>query len=98
MNWEGVWFIDGKVSKVTPEGVEVFVPNGHHACDSPHTWRFDSKGEALEQYWDGGTSPIDDMPFEERKIQIEEFERRWQTPDYYEQHNPSYSRGPVWLH
>jgi len=76
VNWEGSYFIDGKVSKITPEGVEVFVPNGDHACNSPNIWQFASKGEALAQYWDGGTCTIDDMPFEERKTTFEEAARK----------------------
>jgi hypothetical protein len=109
MNWEGV-FIDGKVSKVTPEGVEVFVPNGSHACNSPHaprTWRFDSKGEAIEQYWDGGTCTIDDMPFEERKAKLVEAARRRESlhkryPDGSvipaDEPLPPIFDGPFWLY
>jgi len=84
----GGYFIDGKIIKITPSGVEVRIshPNMVFGPWDPilrkHTrsnvWRFDTKGEACDGCGtaDGGPWVIDDLPFTERKTLLKQEEAR----------------------
>ncbi len=80
----GIYYSNGKVVKVTQEGVEVQLARTHVRAgfdNKPirHTmFRFDGQGKALDDF---GTAEygyyfIDDMPFEERKAALLQDERK----------------------
>jgi hypothetical protein len=68
----GWYFSDGRVVKVTPEGVEVHLARNPLPGAAEVTWQFDTKGKTLNGIGtaDGGPYIIDDMPFEERKAEL----------------------------
>lgn len=75
----GVYYANGKVVKVTPEGVEVYLERNPLAGGAV-TWQFDTKGKARDDRHVGtaeyGPYIIDTMPFEERKAELVEAARR----------------------
>jgi hypothetical protein len=78
----GCHYSDGKVVKVTPEGVEVQVAREHRGLNNKgiwtSIWRFDAKRKACDGFGTAEYGPyiIDDMPFEERKAELVEAARR----------------------
>jgi len=84
----GVYYSNGKVVKVTPEGVEVQLARNPLAGIKESIWQFDTKGMARD-YRRVGTAEygpyiIDTMPFEERKAELVEAART------------HYDKGPFW--
>jgi hypothetical protein len=74
----GCYYSNGKVAKVTQEGVEVqLVRNPLPGLDKV-IWQFDTKGKARDGVGTAEYGPyiIDDMPFEERKAELVEAELR----------------------
>ncbi len=85
----GIYYVNGKVTKVAPEGVEVFVPKSNSVRGTDQVWRFDTQGKTSDGA--GGTAEygpwvMDDMPFEERKAQLERNGRKYRgfTPASWE--------------
>jgi hypothetical protein len=73
----GVYYINGKVITVTPEGVEVYVPKSNAVWGTNQVWRFNTEGKTNDGL--GGTAEygpwvIDDNPFAERKAELERAE------------------------
>jgi hypothetical protein len=68
----GCYYSDGKVVKVTQEGVEVQLASNPLPGASKAVWQFDTKGEALNGIGTAecGLYIMDDMPFEERKAEL----------------------------
>jgi preprotein translocase subunit YajC len=71
----GISFFNGKVIKVTPDSTHVEATDpfggGHNLI-----WRFDTQGESNDHRVTGGPWFIDTLPFEVRKVEIEESNRR----------------------
>ena len=68
----GCYYSDGKVVKVTPEGVEVQLARNPLPGAAKAILQFDTKGEALNGIDTAECGPyvIDDMPFGERKAEL----------------------------
>jgi len=75
----GIYYSDGKVVKVTREGVEVQLARNPLPGVAEAIWRFDTEGEARDECAgtaEYGSYILDTMPFEERKAKLLETERR----------------------
>jgi hypothetical protein len=73
--FSGIYYVTGKVTKVSPGGVEVFVFKSNTVSRTNQVWRFDSQGETSDG--GGGTAEygpweIDAMPFEARRAELAE--------------------------
>jgi hypothetical protein len=73
----GIYYFDGKVVKVTQEGVEVELARNPLPGDNV-VRRFDIEGKACDGFGTAEYGPyvIDDMPFEERKAELVQAKRR----------------------
>jgi hypothetical protein len=76
--FSGIYYVTGKVTKVTPGGVEVFVFKSNKVFETNRVWRFDSQGAKRDgrcgtaEY---GPWEIDAMPFEKRLALVTEDRR-----------------------
>jgi hypothetical protein len=96
----GCYYSDGKVVKVTQEGVEVQLARNPLPGAAKAIWQFDTKGKALNGIGTAECGPyvIDDMPFKERKAELEFLRKKY--PDgsvipAYEPLPPTFD-GPFW--
>lgn len=68
----GCYYSNGKVVKVTQEGVEVQLARNPLPGPDNVVWQFDTKGKALDGVGTAEYGPylLDDMSFEERKAEL----------------------------
>jgi hypothetical protein len=98
----GCYYSDGKVVKVTQEGVEVQLARNPLPGAAEVIWQFDTKGETLNGIGTAESGPyiIDKMPFKERKAELLEAAlRRKKHPDgsvIPDEPLPPIFDGPFW--